>query len=42
LLMMLGAFVVATDRRFRVLLSDAKPQPAPQPAAAGIAAEANA
>ncbi len=42
LLMMLGAFVVATDRRFRVLLSDAKPQSAPQPAAAGIAAEANA
>jgi len=42
LLMMLGAFVVATDRRFRVLLSDAKPQPAPQPAAAGIAAGANA
>ena len=42
LLMMLGAFVVATDRRFRVLLSDAKPEPAAQPAAAGIAAEANA
>jgi len=42
LLMMLGAFVVATDRRFRVLLGDARPQPAPRPAAAGIAAGANA
>ena len=42
-LMMLGGFVAATDRRFRVLVSDPATRPTPKPASApGIAAEANA
>ncbi len=43
LLMMLGSFVAATDRRFRVLVADPAPRPVPKPdAAPGIAAEAKA
>ena len=43
LLMMLGGFVAATDRRFRVLVVDPATRPTPKPAGAtGIAAEANA
>ena len=43
LLMMLGAFVAATDRRFRVLVSDRATRPTPKPVAVpGIVAETNA